>query len=500
MNRRKVCVLLAAALAVLCFVQGKAKAKGGSGWVEVRSPNFIVVTDGSTGEARETAQRFETIRQFFESLFNNAPIYPNRPVIVLAADSDHSYEMLAPAREHKRGALKTAGEMLKRPDQDYILIRLSTAGDFEYNLVCHELAHAVLENWFKPLPLWLNEGLAQFYGAISIQQSRVLFGRPNAVNLAILRSEPMLPLPTLLAVNHSSPYYTKEDQGTIFYAETWALTHYLVIKGLHEKRDYIGEYLTLIREGNDPVAAASKAFGNLDALQKTLETYVGHLAFYQVGAPMALKVDKKSFEARKLSRAESEAIRGDFLARIGRGKDAEPMIEDALEQDPSLGMAEQAMALIADHDHETEKAQILYQKAASNCPSCYLARFYYAYESMQHDHDLVALAQDEASFRAFTGLNPTFIPAYAGLAQVYLLEKKDPEQARMFVLDAIAADPQNDSLYVLSGRILLQEGNEVSAYYVAQRAVALAKTPQDKKQAAEFLAAVEQKRAAASRQ
>src|SRR5215472_12996170 len=40
----------------------------------------------------------------------------------------------------------------------------------------------------------------------------------------------LLPLPTLFTVDETSPYYLEEKKGAIFYAECWALTHYLTLK------------------------------------------------------------------------------------------------------------------------------------------------------------------------------------------------------------------------------------------------------------------------------
>ena len=45
--------------------------------------------------------------------------------------------------------------------------------------------------------------------------------------LHVLRSEPWIPLATLLAVDHSSPYYNEKSHAGMFYAESWALVHML---------------------------------------------------------------------------------------------------------------------------------------------------------------------------------------------------------------------------------------------------------------------------------
>ncbi len=39
----------------------------------------------------------------------------------------------------------------------------------------------------------------------------------------------MLPLRTLFEVDHKSPHYNEKNKTSIFYAQSWALMHYLII-------------------------------------------------------------------------------------------------------------------------------------------------------------------------------------------------------------------------------------------------------------------------------
>jgi hypothetical protein len=53
-----------------------------------------------------------------------------------------------------------------------------------------------------------------------------------------LRQNQLMPLETLFRVDHNSPYYHDEQKGSVFYAQSWALTHYLEVndnlKHLHQ--------------------------------------------------------------------------------------------------------------------------------------------------------------------------------------------------------------------------------------------------------------------------
>src|ERR1700676_993868 len=104
-------------------------------------------------------------------------------------------------------------------------------------------------------------------------------GKPSGENILLLRQHHLLPLTTLFAVDHSSPYYHEENKGSIFYAESWALTHYFEIEDQKDGTHHLADYLQLVASHVDPVTAGTRAFGDLNKLQKTLDAYVGRFQF-----------------------------------------------------------------------------------------------------------------------------------------------------------------------------------------------------------------------------
>jgi hypothetical protein len=85
------------------------------------------------------------------------------------------------------------------------------------------------------IPLWLNEGLAELYQNTDIQVKEVLLGEANTDDISYLRQNRLLPVITLLKVDQTSPYYHEEQKGSVFYAESWALTHYIEISDAQKK-------------------------------------------------------------------------------------------------------------------------------------------------------------------------------------------------------------------------------------------------------------------------
>ena len=44
----------------------------------------------------------------------------------------------------------------------------------------------------------------------------------------VLQTAALIPIETLISVDQKSPYYHDEDKVGLFYAEAWALTHFLI--------------------------------------------------------------------------------------------------------------------------------------------------------------------------------------------------------------------------------------------------------------------------------
>src|SRR5258706_9235843 len=53
-------------------------------WVEIKSKNFTVVTDGGEKRGREVALRFEQMREVFGSLILRDKINPTSPLSIVA--------------------------------------------------------------------------------------------------------------------------------------------------------------------------------------------------------------------------------------------------------------------------------------------------------------------------------------------------------------------------------------------------------------------------------
>jgi Tfp pilus assembly protein PilF len=462
---------LATALAPAC-----AKTES---WIQVSSPHFVVVTNANEKQGRRVADQFERMRSVFHAAFPKAQVDPGTPIIVLAIRDEKDFKALEPEAYLAKGSLKLGGLFLRTADKNYVLMRLDAEGEHPYAVVYHEYTHLLLSGLAEFMPLWLNEGLAEFYQNTDIHEKDALLGEPSSDDILWLRQNRLLPLATLFTVDHNSPYYHEENKGSIFYAESWALTHYLKMNDFDHKTQRLSDYLTLVSQQVDPVTAATRAFGDLKHLQDELESYIRQSGFRYLKFATTTEVDDSAFKVQPLSGAQSDAVRADFLAYNSRTADAESLLTHVLQEDPNNLSAHETKGFLEFRQGHLDAAKKWYAQAVQLDSKSYLAHYYFAAITMSGARDASDQEQVENSFRAAIKLNPSFGPAFDRLAVFLAMRNKSLDEARMMELTAISLEPANMGYRINMANIWMAMEKGQSAVEVLRYAAKLAKTPQD---------------------
>jgi tetratricopeptide (TPR) repeat protein len=448
-------------------------------WLQISSPHFVVVTNASEKQGRRVADQFERMRSVFHTAFPKAQVDPDSPIIVLAIRDAKDFRALEPEAYLAKGSLKLGGLFLRAADKNYVLMRLDAEGEHPYAIVYHEYTHLLLSKSAEFMPLWLNEGLAEFYQNTDIREKEALLGEPSADDILWLRQNRLLPLATLLTVDHNSPYYHEENKGSIFYAESWALTHYLEIKDRVEKTRHVSEYLDLLSKQVDSVTAASRAFGDLKQLQQELERYIRNSDFHYLKVMTTTEVDDSAFKVQTLTEAQSDAVRADFLAYNSRTADAESLLDHVLQEDPNNVSAHETKGFLEFRQGHLDEAKKWYAQAVQLDSKSYLAHYYFAVIAMSGSRDASDQEQVESSLRTAIKLNPSFAPAFDRLAISLAMRNKSLDEARMMELTAISLDPANVGYRINMANVWMTMEKGQNAVDVLRFAAKLAKTPQD---------------------
>jgi len=460
-------------------------------WLEVRSQHFTVVTNANERTGRRIADQFERMRSVFHVRFPHLAIDTGSPIIVLAIKDERDFRTLEPQAYLAKGQLKLGGLFLRAPDKNYVLMRVDAEGEHPYAVVYHEYTHLLLGKAAEWLPLWLNEGLAEFYQNTDIRDKDVALGQPSPENLQLLRANRPLPLATLFTVDKNSPYYHEEDKGSIFYAESWALTHYLFVKDHHEKTNHLTDYAELLAKNVDPVTAATRAFGDLKQLQSNLEGYIRQGSFIYFKMPTSTEVDDTAFKVQAMTAAQADAVRADFLAYNDRVADARPLLDRVLREDPQNVSAHETMGFLEFRAGHLDEAREWYEQAVKLDSQSYVAQYYFAAISMSAGANPGDDAQVEASLRAAIKLNPLFAPPFERLAAFEGRRRRNLDEAHIMALKAVEMDPGNVAYRMTAASVLMQMERDKDAAAVLQEALRIAKSPQEMAMVENFLMQVE---------
>jgi tetratricopeptide (TPR) repeat protein len=448
-------------------------------WVEVRSPHFVVLTNASEKSARHVAGQLERMRTLFRSILPASNDDGEAPIKVFALRDEKSFQALEPSAYLAKHQLELAGLFLRGPDSSTILLRLDGGGDHPYATVYHEYTHYMLRKADWWLPLWLNEGLAEFYQNTDIFDKDARLGQPDPNDILYLRQNRLLPLTTLLTVDHSSPYYHDENKGSVFYAESWALTHYLEIGDMQHHTNRIRDYAKYLIQHEDSVTAAQHAFGDLKKLQQDLDSYISGSNFMQVKTSIGAVEDESKYEAVPVTLTDVDAARAEVLIGTDRLPEAKALLESVLAQDAKNALAHEVMGEMKLRQGDLEDAKKWYGEAAALDPNDYLADYYFAAMCLRtgdRSHD----EQVEADLQAAIKLAPRYAPAYDALAMYYAQRHEKLEEAHKLSVTAVGLEPENVYYRMNAANAFAEAGDVVNALAVLKAAIGYARTENDK--------------------
>ena len=456
--------------ATLMFAAAKAAAGATpEHWVETRSTHFVVLTDASEKDARRLASQFERMHMVFHTLLPAKGDDTDPPIVVVAVRDRKGMQALEPEEYLGKNRIDLGGFFLRAPEKNYILVRLDAQEEHAYANVYHEYTHYMLRKTDAWLPLWLNEGLAQFYENTDIDEKTVWLGQANAEELRFLGRTDLLPMETLLKVDTRSPYYHDEQKGSIFYAESWALTHFLMVSDRVQGTHRMHEYVELLARGEDAVSAAREVFGDLDKLQQGLSDYAMQRKFMYFMMPATLEAKDAAAEVRPVTTAEADAVRADMMIYTKRTAEAKALAEEVLREDPGNAQARESMGTLSYSEGDFAGAKKWYREAVELDAHNYLTHYNYAMMALRSG----AKAEDEAmetSLQASIALNPGFAPAYDALAMFYAARHRKLDEAHTLNVKAVELEPDRLSYRLNCSEVLLEQ---------RQAALRLAKTPEE---------------------
>ncbi len=467
----------------VCFFIFSNQISAKDTWINVRSKNFNLIGNASEKDIRGVATKLEQFRETFHQLFPKAKFNTSIETNVVVFKSDSSYNPFKPKRADGKSDKWIAGYFQSGEDLNYIT--LSTEGDKEdtYGTIFHEYVHFMLDTNFgkSEVPPWFNEGLAEFYQTFKIENDRkVSLGLLQDSHLLLLQQNKLIPLKTFFAIDNYSLHQNGNHSRSIFYAQAWALIHYLIQGNQGANNKAMNTFLNLVMKDVEPEKAFQQAFQrDYAAMEKELEKYVRQRSY--MGTSVMLK-EKLVFDSDMttvaLSEAEVNAYLGDLLYHTHEYDNAEKYLNNALALDANSVMANTSFGLVKMRQRKFSDAKNYLEKAIAADAKNHYAQYNYAFilsrEDMNESGLTMGFAPEKAALmrRALQKaieLKPDFSESYRLLAFVNLVNGEYLDESLAILKKGLAFQPGNQDYALLEAQILLRQEKFAEAREIAEK-------------------------------
>src|SRR5580704_12712847 len=154
------------------FLSPSAPAAEPSLWFEIHSAHYTVITDAGEKKGSEVALRFEQMRAVFATLLSKERLNEPVPLTIVAFKNDKDYYQSAPLRQGQ--PIDVPGFFLPGEDQNFIVLNLFE--EESWRAVAHDFAHLLLNYNYPPVAGWFDEGLAEYFSSIRLDDKKYEIG------------------------------------------------------------------------------------------------------------------------------------------------------------------------------------------------------------------------------------------------------------------------------------------------------------------------------------
>lgn len=466
---------------ILLIVRFSSTAFAEDDWLQARSKNFQIFGNATETDIRQAATKLEQFREVFRLLFPkfnfNSPI----PTNVVVFKDEQSFRGYKPLDASGQPPDWVAGFFQKGDDVNYIVLSTEDIRRGNYQTIFHEYVHFLVDNDLGRgnAPPWFNEGLAEYYEQFSIENDqKVALGSVNLNHLKLLRQYPLISLDKFFNTDYYTLYQQGKDGAGFFYAQAWALTHYLMLGNDGAKRTQMTDFIELLSGGKQAKDAFEQAFQTDYATMETeLKKYVSQKSFQISASFLSEKlVFNAEMRTTPVSEADAKAILGDLLFRTNRLTEAETQLREALTIDPNSSLANASLGLIKIRQKKYTEAKAFLEKAVRSDDGNYLVNFQYAYalsrEEMTDSGFVTEYKADRAeemraALKKAIALNPNFAESYALYAFVGIVRNEQIDEAIEYLNKALRLAPGNQWYLLRSAELLMRKEDFTNARRIA---------------------------------
>ncbi len=359
------------------------------------------------------------------------------------------------------------------------MVALGTGPRSPFGVLDHEFGHILVDEHFGTLPPWLDEGLAEFVALGEPLSGR--FGAASDNYLRLLRGRPLLPLDAVFRADRKSDAYTSAQGVPLFYAESWALVHYLALSNGGLEAPRLSVFVSLLRRGTDDVEAAKTAFGDFEALGERVKAYVN--GRFLPSATLSVLPFGRAVrpDTRRLSEGEAALLLGDLFVATDRQGEATSLLsrQDFGALEPA---AIERLSLSRLRAQAFDLARTTASRAIAADDRLAIARYVRAVAviASNESRDPALFASAERDLRDALTRDPTLAAAYATLGALLAETHEDPGEALSFAKRGVELDPSSAACQVGLDQVLLMTGMLDEAKALATRILRNARSTRER--------------------
>ena len=359
-------------------------------WRRVQSGDIVAIGDASEKALREALDEIASFRAALKALYPSLRTDSPVPYRVVLFDSPLALRRYAPRDERGRPQQYVGGYFTSHADVNVIAL-----GGDRSHVVFHELTHSMLARNFHSLPGWLDEGLAEFHSTFEAdwKKGKSLIGRVPDGRMTDLRRLPFVPLKEVLFASPADmlKFWRVPERIAMYYAESWALVHYLMIGRQQNAPGAFGRFMTTIERGTPLDQAFVQAFdATVDQIDRELRQYLTRRAMLAVSFDLVSSNDSE-FKVAPMTEADVSYIKGDLLARLGAFDEAEKDLTRAAALDPTHVETKVALAAVRIGQDRPSDAIEALQPIVQSAPGNFSATFRLAAALAAADRHVEAL-------------------------------------------------------------------------------------------------------------
>jgi tetratricopeptide (TPR) repeat protein len=290
-------------------------------WARITTSHFDIISSSGDRRTRELARDLETLAAALAGMRPAATPTPHTRVFVFARRREVQpyFDLLM----HREKA-DVSGAFVAQTNSATMFID-DSRGRMSDRTPYHELVHYLMGNASQRAPLWVEEGLAEYYSSAEVHGGIIRVGVPIREHIERLKRGNLTPVAEL--------FTTTDSIEQTFYAESWAIVDWMITRD----RRAFDAFFRDVLSGTPSDVALQKHFHKTPADIERLITSRGS-GLPDVATTLQVRVPEITSDATRVDRAELLYELGHFLASLDSARNvADQYLAAAIDANPKQG-------------------------------------------------------------------------------------------------------------------------------------------------------------------